>query len=199
MPRVRLRIRGKHGRELDSVCLFRNVYRIGSQENLVDLRLKARGVRPLHAILIVERDSVMIMPYEHAPVLMPGADMNMIPVEHLTPLRNGQSFDLAGVRFTLEEVRPNDVEVNVPAGIVPIEDLPVRFPDPPMSGRSSPARNRNPRRLVSEDVHHRFTSETAIASLRSSHSEEHEEIQPLDSSSSSTQAQPPPRRRLRLN
>jgi len=188
-PRVRFKIRGKRGKMLNSLSLYRNVYRIGSQENLVDLRLKSRGVRPLHAILIVERDSVMLMPFEHAPIMIPDADMNMIPIDHDHPvhLHHGQSFDIVGVRFTMEEIRPGDPDIHIPPGVVPIEDLPTRFPDPPMSGRSSPARNRTPRKMPVSSLGtpgRRFTSQTSIASLGGASTEEftgHEDLQPLDS------------------
>jgi len=197
-PRVRLKIRGKSGKVLNSVCLFRNVYRIGSQENLVDLRLKSRGVRPLHAILIVERDGVMLMPFEHAPITIPDAYMNMIPIDHDHPvhLHHGQSFDIVGVRFTMEDIRPGDSDVHVPPGVVPIEDLPTRFPDPPMSGRSSPARNRTPRKMAISShgtPGRRFTSQTSIASLGGAPSEDfagHEDLQPLDSTPSPSKKRP---------
>jgi len=199
-PRVRFRVRGKRGKVLNSLSLYRGVYRLGSQENIVDLQLKSRGVRPLHAILFVEKDRVMLIPFEHAPVTIPDSDMNMIPVDHDRPLclHNGQSFDIVGVRFTLEELKPGDPDVNVPPGVVPIEDLPTRYPDPPMSGRSSPGRNRTPKKIVQSSEHspHRFKTQTSIASVCGTSTEEveHDEIQPLDSTPQTSSPQVPKKR-----
>jgi len=97
-------------------------------------------------------------------------------------------------KVTCQHGRDEDIG-NVPPGIVPIEDLPMRFTDPPMSGRSSPARNRASRRFVPQT---RFTSQTSLESYRTEapdDSAEHEELLPLDSSSSLSQ--PPANKRLR--
>ena len=107
-PRVHVRIFGRRGRLLNSVRLHRNVYRIGSQENLVDLRLKSRGVRPLHAVLVVERDVVKLFPFEDSPVSIANSNNERVPVEGVTKVADGQTFYVEGVRFTVNEIRPGE-------------------------------------------------------------------------------------------
>jgi len=207
-PCVGLKIVTRRG-TVNRIALVRNVYRIGSQEDLADLRLKSRYVRPLHAVLIVERKRVFLVPFEGATVMMVDSVRplkKMTQVTSMVSLEVGQTFEIEGITIQLEKMGDEEMSekvkeedgVYLPEKTVPIADSHIRYLEPPM-GLRSPARKK-PHAL---GVRAKFVSQTSINSLHdSAHSEKEEDDDPnfdthirsQDQRSSPVKKAPKPRR-----